>query len=204
MRTNRLHKLNEKPIYSANAFVVGVTGHRFLFFEDSLVEAIVCFFDTILAHKSFKKPLIVISPLAEGADRLVARVALERYQAKLWVPLPMPMQEYMEDFCCEDSKTEFMQLIEQSFKITVLPKAHGRNESYHQAGMFMLQQCHALIALWDGKKSRGHGGTADIVQSALSMNKPIGHIFTENHISEKRKSNTKTHHSLQWHNLEQL
>ena len=171
-----------------HGFVVGVTGHRFLIFENGLVEAIKAFFDTILDHNSFHEPLVIISPLAEGADRLVARVALEQYQAKLWVPLPMPMKAYMEDFCCEDSKAEFMQLIEQASKVTVMPKAQDRNDSYHQAGMLMLRHCKVLIALWDGKDARGHGGTANIVQTALSMNKPIGHILSENHTSEHEKN----------------
>lgn len=199
-----MNNLQENLETFEHHFVVGVTGHRFLIFEDSLLEAIKVFFDTILELKSFQKPLVVISPLAEGADRLVARVALESYEAKLWVPLPMPLQEYMKDFCCEDSKIEFMQLIERASNITVLPEAQDRNESYHQAGLFMLQHCKVLIALWDGKDARGHGGTAHIVQTALSMSKPIGHIFTENHASEKSKSSLKAHHTLQWHNLELL
>ena len=41
--------------------------------------------------------MIVLSALAEGADRLVARVALAQ-GVKLVAPLPLPIEEYRRDF----------------------------------------------------------------------------------------------------------
>src|SRR5205085_7563992 len=42
-------------------------------------------------------PFELLSPLAEGADRLVAEVALE-CQVKLRVPMPLAQKEYERDF----------------------------------------------------------------------------------------------------------
>ena len=54
-------------------------------------------------HSSF----VVLSSLAEGADRLVARVAMEELSAELIAVLPMPQNEYERDFQTEELKAEF-------------------------------------------------------------------------------------------------
>jgi hypothetical protein len=42
-----------------------------------------------------------------------------------------------------------------------------------------VDRCDALIALWDGKKSRGRGGTAEIVGYAQEHGVPIAWVHTE-------------------------
>ena len=87
--------------------IIGVTGHRDLRDEDLVqlrqeVDAVIRKLQSdylIPRHGSQKSetPIIVLSALAEGADRLVAKVALEA-GAKLIAPLPMPRDEYRRDF----------------------------------------------------------------------------------------------------------
>jgi hypothetical protein len=78
--------------------VIGVTGHRDLRSEDvpaleGIVRRILLEVRTSHPHS----PLILLSPLAEGSDRLVAKVALEA-GLRLVVPLPLAHDLYEQDF----------------------------------------------------------------------------------------------------------
>ena len=99
--------------------VIGVTGHRDLRDEDIalLKTAVEVVFDRleefINPDRPFDRmrrmvwstagkhagatPMIVLTSLAEGADQLVAQVALER-GLQLVAPLPLPTEEYRRDF----------------------------------------------------------------------------------------------------------
>ena len=77
---------------------IGVTGHRDLPAELQLVgDALVQIFERIRTDFPAGS-YAIISPLAEGADRLVAQIGIEMLFASLVVPLPMPILEYLRDF----------------------------------------------------------------------------------------------------------
>ena len=71
--------------------VIGVTGHRDLREKDvpTLTDRVKAVFDELAAQHP-DTPLILLSPLAEGADRLVARAALQ-WAADLNVSLELTM-----------------------------------------------------------------------------------------------------------------
>ena len=73
----RVMKTN--PLPTAIPLIVGVTGHRDLLPEDlqKLKELVREVFQTLKA-KHPHTPLVLLSPLVEGADQLVAEVALEQ------------------------------------------------------------------------------------------------------------------------------
>jgi hypothetical protein len=78
--------------------VIGVTGHRDLSAaEVPLLEDSVERFLVGLRRRFPDLPLMILTPLAEGADRLVARVA-KRMQLQVAVLLPMPTDLYRTDF----------------------------------------------------------------------------------------------------------
>src|SRR5689334_3508341 len=88
------------PLPDRLPLVIGVTGHRDLRNQDipaleHEVAAIITTLRTDYLHG--ETPLIVLSSLAEGADRLAARVALA-HGAQLIAPMPMPVEEYRRDF----------------------------------------------------------------------------------------------------------
>ena len=80
------------------ALTVGVTGHRSLAEADlpSYRRRVEAFFDELCVRYSHT-PLCVLSPLAEGADRLVVEVALARNHDVVAV-LPLAAREYERDF----------------------------------------------------------------------------------------------------------
>lgn len=154
--------------------ILGVTGHRDLRPEDipALHTKVNGIFDE-LASRCPQTPLQILSPLAEGADRLIARVALER-GLRLIVALPMPREEYEKDFSTPESRAEFAELLNRADAVVEMPMMPGndvaaladpamRAEQYALVGAYLVRHCQVLIALWNGDRGRGGGGTADIV-----------------------------------------
>ena len=66
--------------------------------------------------------LRLLSPLAEGADRIVALVA-EDLDIELIAPLPMSENIYAQDFESSRSWAEFRRLLDYATKTTTLPLA---------------------------------------------------------------------------------
>jgi hypothetical protein len=158
---------------------IGVTGHRFLAEIEKLEAAIEEALDRVEAAFPGRE-LAVLSPLAEGADRLVANAVLEREGSSLIVPLPLPSDDYRRDFESEESQSEFQAFLDRAAQVIELPPTPTRNEAYEQVGNYVLEQCDVLIALWDGQGAQGQGGTADIVYRALDRGIPVFHIKTGN------------------------
>ena len=149
--------------------VVGVTGHRDLVPAEieALWAKITGLFDEL--HRRFPNtPLRLMSALAEGADRLAAHAALDS-GVDLQAILPMPVDSYRTDFESAESKAEFDTLCGRA-EVLELPVPYpkqrlddalggGRDTAYANAGMFISAHCHILLALWDGAKESGMGGT---------------------------------------------
>lgn len=187
--------------------MIGITGHRDLREEDipNLEERVRAIFQEIRV-KYKDTPIKVLSPLAEGADRLVARIALKIENVSLIVPLPMPRSEYQKDFETEESKKEFADLLTKAEDVYELPLLEGntaenilgygaqRNTQYACVGAYVALHSQILIALWNGKDTKETGGTAEIVRFKLEGvpepytiandpldlpdNGPVYHIFT--------------------------
>ncbi|HZU14905.1 MAG TPA: hypothetical protein VFB58_18865 [Chloroflexota bacterium] len=161
---------------------IGVTGHRALPDDPFLAERVRDVINRIveLAPKSGYTPvrLAVISPLAEGADRLVVREVLAHPGSSLEVPLPLPSDDYATDFSTPQSRAEFEDLLRQASIVIQLPAAETRAEAYAGAGEYTVRQCDVLIALWDGEAARGRGGTAEVVAAARAQGVPVFWIET--------------------------
>jgi hypothetical protein len=158
---------------------IGVTGHRFLADVDRLTAGI----DEALRQIEVAfpgRPLTVISPLAEGADRLVARRALARHGTRLIVPLPLPQTNYMADFATKRSRAEFLALLRLADETIVLSPAETREAAYEAVGRFILDRCDVLLAVWDGKAARGRGGTGEIVALARARGLPMAWVHIGN------------------------
>ena len=156
-------------------FVVGITGHRDL--APGALDATRDVVKTSL--KSLRDQLghaqiQVDCGMAEGADQLVAELAIE-----LGIPvhavLPMPRSMYEEDFTGE-AKLTLARLLE-SPEVTVheLPLPPGmdpqmaakqgpdRDRLYARLGDYLVRRANLLLALWDGKINGLEGGTGDVL-----------------------------------------
>ncbi len=167
----------EKNSIKNEILKIGVTGHRIIENEDLIrlkVKEILGVFDDKLSPNSI---LRIISPLAEGADRIVAQEVLFHHEShgksELHVVLPLKINDYLNDFKTIESKKEFKELIDLAQEIVSLKEAPTRKDAYLQAGRYVVDHCNVLIAVWDGKPSRGKGGTADIIEYAMSLKKMV-------------------------------
>lgn len=157
--------------------VLGVVGHRHLAPDDfPLLRARVAELFTYLRKHYPSTPLRVLSALAEGADRLVAEVALAA-GCEVIVPLPMPQAEYERDF--PGSVEQFRALLARipADNVFVVPEPAGpyaaagaqeqRDAHYREVGVFVATHCHLLLALWDGVRNDAVAGTAEVVRFKL-------------------------------------
>jgi len=124
--------------------------------------------------------LTLISSLAEGADRIAAKAALAAGFA-LDVVLPCPPSIYAGTFADDASRDEFGALTASARARLVLPLAGQPDEaiedrlprSYDAAGLTLLAQSDILVAVWDGKRAEGRGGTGEIVDAAARRGVPV-------------------------------
>ena len=161
---------------------VGVTGHRSLPGEAALVDQVRYALDRATVAAPGRGPastaITILSPLAEGADRLVARIALDERQARLEAVLPLAPADYCADFATAQSRQEFEALLARAAKVVALPPVVTREAAYEQAGRYIVEHADVLIALWDGEPARGQGGTADTVGLARERGLPLLWIVT--------------------------
>lgn len=155
---------------------VGVTGHRALSDEISISAKV----DDALSRLQRRLPPTaatpvlyeVVSPLGEGADRIVAERVLRFASSTLEVPLPLPREEYEQDFASTASRRRFGNLLDRAEGVWVVGGS-DRLDAYRRAGEYVVDSCDVLIAIWDGKPSRGTGGTRDILETARRRGMPV-------------------------------
>ena len=181
---------------------IGVTGHRQLPDEaametlvkaaiDSLLESLFSDVSAEAIRRVRQKKITpiaysVVSPLAEGADRVVARAVLSYEGARLDAVLPLAVEDYLEDFATSVSREEFSHLLARCRRpvrlrtIRINGEARNPDEAktlrraaYESGGHYVVNHCDVLIAIWDGQEARGRGGTGEIVDYAVSQGRPV-------------------------------
>ena len=144
------------------AFVFGVSGHRDPFEGDfaELQKHIRFVFDQFrVAYPGASFELL--SPLAEGADRIAAEAALHS-GIQLVVPMPMEQAEYEKDFVVAGSLKNFRRLLAMAasaFEVQSDETA-TRTSKYAAVGNYIARESNVLLLLWDGEDNKKVGGTA--------------------------------------------
>lgn len=152
------------PVDQRRPLIFGVSGHRDLVPSDvpelrRRLSRVFSSFRAAYPHTPFH----LLTPLAEGADRLIAKVALT-FEIDLFVPLPMEQAEYEKDFATAKSLAEFRALLAKARSRWEIPRAKAgtgwRTKQYAEVGELIARDSHVLILLWDGEENRKVGGTA--------------------------------------------
>jgi hypothetical protein len=166
-------------------FIVAVTGHRDAQegSEAHLRGAVSDFLHQLRGLLPNTELRIMVG-MAEGADLLVARTALE-----LGIPvdavLPMPLHDYAADFGAESLRLLQYLLQQPGVRAVELPMPRdpggamrhdpaSRDEAYVRLTQHLIRCCGLLLALWDGRSSPLPGGTADTVMRYLGV-RTAGH-----------------------------
>ncbi len=131
---------------------LAVTGHRSLPEDTQPLEKAI---ESILEARTFE---VVWSMLAEGADRLVTDVALRRGVA---IAAVLPFDDYELDFA-QGSRQHFENQLKHCVQVVRLSSPRSPN-GYLEAGKEIVDRAGVVLAVWDGTKVEGAGGTAQIV-----------------------------------------
>ena len=151
---------------------IGITGHQELD-QDSLWSWVKSELLVIIKDLAENKNEIVgISCLAIGADQLFAKLILSIDGQLLAI---IPFSDYEKTFKNNDLDN-YKNVLKLAFKIEVLPKQSSNEESFFTAGKRVVELSDIILAVWDGKKAEGLGGTGDIVAYAKKINKKVIHI----------------------------
>ncbi|MEV7322615.1 hypothetical protein [Streptomyces sp. NPDC093970] len=145
---------------------VGVTGHRVI--PASVLPVV----RAALRHR-FGRPgaeLEALSCLAAGTDQLFAETALAH-----GIPLTavIPGMDYEAHLDDEEARAAYRRLLRSCTTRVDLPVQPTHEQAYFAAGCWLVDHCDHLVAVWDGRPARGHGGTGDVVAYARSRGVPV-------------------------------
>jgi hypothetical protein len=145
---------------------IGITGHSNLtpdavpLVAEALREALA----------GAERPVIGVTCLARGADQLFARVVLELGGE---IEVVLPARDYRERKVKPENAAEFGDLIGKAAEVTTMPFETSNRDAYMAASEAVLTGVDAIVAVWDGQPSDGHGGTGDVVAAARHRNLPV-------------------------------
>jgi hypothetical protein len=169
---------------------IGITGHRIdalgpdvaAALPGRLAEALRMITDSALAIHAGHPNLFsagpprldFVSPLANGADQIAAEAALQ-LGYRLHAVLPFAADDYRRDM--GDDAAKFDELLARAETRLELPgDRSNETEGYAMAGRATVAHCDLLIAVWDGLKARGRGGTGEVVEMAVAHGTPVIHL----------------------------
>ena len=120
-----------------------------------------------------------VTPIADGADQIAAEVALE-LGWELQAVLPFARDYYRSTLASDEARERFDALLARANRVLELPGEQGQEpEGYAMVGRATVAHCDILIAVWDGLKPRGRGGTGEVVELAVTRGNPVVHIWPQ-------------------------
>ena len=163
--------------------VVGFSGHRQL--PDAAGAARVVNQALESLRQESTGEWVALSSVATGGDLLF--VAQARALGLSWhAILPLPKAEFAKDFTPAEWQT-VEETLKQAEHVRVITENGSREDAYLDCGMETVNGADVLLAIWDGQAARGKGGTADVVEYARSLNRPV--IIIDPDTLETRREN---------------
>jgi hypothetical protein len=163
--------------------VVGFTGHRTLHDSAGVERTVRGILEGLKAEAGVE--WLALSSVAAGSDIVFARSALALGLG--WeAVLPLPPAEFRRDFS-DVQWREVETLLAEAEHVRIVGERAVREDAYLDGGMETVNHCDLLLAVWDGERSRGRGGTAEIVAYARELGRPI--IIVDARSLEVRREN---------------
>lgn len=153
----------------SQALVLGFTGHRRIR-DEAKVSKLLCGIIGSLRREDYKE-MIGRSSIASGGDVLFAEACLAS-NLKWIAQLPFPEAEFKKDFS-EKDWARAKALLNQALRVEIFSTTAHRPDDYLECGLATVDGADVMVALWDGKASRGTGGTAEIVAHTRRLQKPL-------------------------------
>src|SRR5271170_7842649 len=170
---------SELPLFH----VVGFSGHRQLENADAVARAVRLVLESLQGES--RGEWVALSSVAKGGDQLFVAQAMDM-GLSWYAILPMPRVEFSRDFDEIEWKA-VERMLEKAEHVRVITENGPRNDAYLDCGMETVNGADVLMAVWDGDPVRGKGGTADVVEYAKSIGKPV--IIIDAATCETRREN---------------
>jgi len=155
----------------ARMYRIAISGHRGLPAPTTRLVG-----EAIRAALAERAPDVTgISCLADGADQIFAR-ALTDFGGTLEAVIPAA--GYRAGLPAE-ARPGYDDLLAQAAAVRRLPFTESTSESHMAASKLMVDGADELYAVWDGKPTRGYGGTADVVAYAREHGTPVRVIWPD-------------------------
>lgn len=168
---------------------VGETGHRNIVEEDKtqikeLITESLKEIQDLSERYGGNRPVVMLNAFAQGADMLCAEAAFE-VGIDVYAVLPCEEDRYIDSFDDEVDKNKLGGYLAKAKRKFIAPDIEKSKQwikenagidddsyEYRQLGIYMAQNSHVLIALWDGKppKSKYGCGTVEVIDFALEGN----------------------------------
>ena len=149
--------------------IVGFSGHRHL--ADVLGPARAIMEAVSELRREAPGDWIGLSSVAAGSDQLFVQQILDLGLS--WhAILPLPRAQFQDDFSA-DSWAVAEGFLARADHVRVIGESLSREDGYLDCGMETVNDADVLIALWDGLPARGKGGTAEVVEYATALGKPV-------------------------------
>lgn len=147
--------------------IVGITGHQNLGDDRRWVE------HELRGQLRDLSPSYGISCLAVGADQVFASILMEM---GLPYGVVVPSHDYERTFAAGPDLLHYQRLRASASHVIELSHLQASNEAFWRAGKIVVDLSDRVIAVWNGRPSRGLGGTADIVSFSLRNEVPVLHL----------------------------
>lgn len=158
---------------TTKVFRIGASGHRDL--GDAIAQqyAARCVRELLTSYAEQYPNLVLIAPLAIGADQLFVQIALD---LNIPVEAVIPSEDYETDYALGEERAMYQQLLHQCRRIHPQPFSTHTDDAYLAAGRWIVEQSDILLLIWNGQPAKGRGGTADIAGYAWRTGRPFVHI----------------------------
>lgn len=152
---------------------IGITGHSNL--TTATVPLVAdAIRNALAAHDADE--LVGVTCLARGADQVFAQVALDLGGT---IEVVLPAADYRERKVKPDNAADFDKLIGQAATVHTMPFPRSDRDAYMAASEHVLSTVDAVVAVWDGGPSGGHGGTADVVDAVRERGLPVTVVWPD-------------------------
>ncbi len=126
-------------------------------------------------YRSDGPRLTLLTGMADGTDRDAVLAAHADASWAVHAVLPFPLTAHHAD-----SQEALRTALEGCAEVTVLDGVAARYDAYVPLAHVLVEQADVLVAVWDGERARGVGGTAEVVQHARRESVPIIRVDPRN------------------------
>jgi hypothetical protein len=170
---------SELPLFH----VVGFSGHRLLADPPGVGRSVRAALEQL--RREVPGEWIALSSVAEGSDSVFVGEVLSLRVA--WhAILPLPRAEFAKDFSAEEWRV-VEERLGRAEAVQIIGENGSREDAYLDCGMETVSGADVLMAVWDGQPARGKGGTAEVVEYARALGKPL--ILIDPATLETRREN---------------